>query len=475
VFVMSALVVGMSWAEPASDPSLMLAERWVRANDRAVFLGVPDRSAMVVASWLSGLDDGVLFSLYERELASGGTTVDVDVVPVFALSFGEMTPNYLGGDLEIGLGSARVMADVSAYWRKLEMRVTPRAGIDVHPDDLAADIPEVWVGWRGMHGGVGTGVQQRFVGPGRQTSLTLSDNARPAPLINGWFSSGELGDLRSRFRAEAGVGWFNVPRSDVVDPKWLLMDFRWLVVPQFEVGLSRVGIFGGDGRPQAPIGQLIIPTQPHVYNDPDQLEPDQDEMAAIDVRLSLPLGRWTSRPEDHVSGWWQHAGEDVIGREILSIPVPALAGVANMYGVELGLGQWLVQMEVTEVMDDYFRWYTGHRIYHDGFTQGGRSMGYAPGGDAGGIWGGITWLTTEIGASLHAEHVRRVGVAGRAGDKLHALSVDEVTTSIGLGWWLFNGARGWWRLDLSAESISGQNFTPGHSDQRLRVSVGLSP
>jgi hypothetical protein len=66
----------------------------------------------------------------------------------------------------------------------------------------------------------------------------------------------------------------------------------------FEMGATRMGIFGGEGRPSPDLAQLLIPTDPHVVDDPDQELPDQDEIAALDGRLTLPLapGSAVNRP-----------------------------------------------------------------------------------------------------------------------------------------------------------------------------------
>ena len=64
------------------------------------------------------------------------------------------------------------------------------------------------------------------------------------------------------------------------------MDGRWLVRPEVELGLSRLGIFGGEGRPSPGFGQLLLPTEPHIYDDPERLKPDTDEKASVDFRFA---------------------------------------------------------------------------------------------------------------------------------------------------------------------------------------------
>ncbi|MFT4978185.1 MAG: hypothetical protein ACI8S6_004093, partial [Myxococcota bacterium] len=230
----------------------------------------------------------------------------------------------------------------------------------------------------------------------------------------------------------------------------------------------RVSIFGGAGRPAPSLGQLILPTDPHIYEDPDQLLPDQDELAAVDLRLLIPI-----RPIDgYVEVYWQYGGEDVIARRLLDvIPYPALGGIGNLYGAELSVAPWSINVEGVRVFDDYFRWYTGHRIYHDGLTQQGRSMAYAPGGDSTGLWGAVTWLDDGTGGQLYAEQVRRIGVIAALDQNLLALGTDERRLRLGAVGWREHGLLGWWRLDASVERIRGVDFVVGAEETVWRVAL----
>ena len=118
------------------------------------------------------------------------------------------------------------------------------------------------------------------------------------------------------------------------------MELRWQLEPVPEIGWVRTSIYGGweEGalRPIDPL-QLILPTQPHVEDDPLQLLPDTDEMAAWDIRLRFPFRTWFNVPIDHLDLYLQHGGEDVIARRLGPIPYPTLAGVANLYGTTLAL------------------------------------------------------------------------------------------------------------------------------------------
>ena len=128
-------------------------------------------------------------------------------------------------------------------------------------------------------------------------------------------------------------------------------------------------------------------------------------------------------------------------------------------------------MEGVRALDDYFRWYTGHRIYHDGFTQNGQSMGYAPGGDSMGLWGAVTWLPGEHGVQLFAERVHRVGVVESLEQNLLALSGDEQRIRLGVSGWLGQRDGTWLRLEGSVEHLDGVDFVPGVHEIRYRFAL----
>jgi hypothetical protein len=242
----------------------------------------------------------------------------------------------------------------------------------------------------------------------------------------------------------------------------------------FEMGATRMGIFGGEGRPSPDLGQLLIPTDPHVDDDPDQKLPDQDEIASLDGRLTLPLGEWIGGEQvvDYLELYLQYGGEDLIGREILGVPVPALAGVANLYGAELGMGALVIDLEHARILDDRFRWYTGHRIYHQGFTQDGQVMGHPEGGDSRSTQTAVRWFPGEWGLELSYGHSLRVGIAAIEGDNLQALMADTSIDRVGLrGWRLYRGTR-WLSGAVGLVHTRNPDFLPGPSEWSWRVALG---
>ncbi|MDP6932438.1 MAG: capsule assembly Wzi family protein [Myxococcota bacterium] len=482
------LVLAVAVAEPRADPTTRLVEQACRSQGIEALLGASDASPLTSTHRLRQLyeDPRLEFALRDLEdeldALDGGEHWSWRVRPTGALVLGTRTPDYRSGDDEAGGISARSSLDSRLYrpWKGqvFELAVTPEIRADVGPDptpELGALPRELWGGLHGPSWTVGGGLRDRWLGPGRHGGLILTDNASPAPLFGAAWEGHLAPPIRpdihwGTIRLEAGAGWMTGDRDDVERPGWLLMDLRWAPVPRIELGASRMGLFGGVDRPTPSLGQLLLPTDPHVYDDPDQEEPDQDEIAALDIRVNLPLVAW-GLPLDYLELWWQYGGEDVIARELLGVPVPSLAGVANLGGMELVRTPWTLTVEGARVLDDYFRWYTGHRVYHEGFTRNGHAMGMGPGGDSLTAWGALAWFPGERGAEIWVERIHRVAVAEALGDNLLALATDEWRDSVGLRGWQFRESVGWWRLGLSIERSRGLDFVPGSDAWAWRISL----
>ena len=229
---------------------------------------------------------------------------------------------------------------------------------------------------------------------------------------------------------------------------------------------------GGEGRPLPPLGQLLLPTDPHVEGDPDAELPDQDELAALDVRLALPLARWLPGPVDALEGWYQYGGEDMIMRSIGPIPAPALAGVANLFGVRVSGADWWVSAERAVLMDDLFRWYVGHRVYHEGFTRDGQSVGHVNGGDQSTWWVSVGWAPWPWGGELSFEQVRRVGAIEKGGSgPVFTLMTEEHRWKVGGLAWKVRPGGGHLGVGGEVQRTTGRDFVPDAEDWTARLWV----
>ena len=399
----------------------------------------------------------------------GPLGLGLELRPRLDVSFGDGTPDNNGGEEEPGLFTPAASVGVAGFAGPFQVRATPWIRAGFTPGVAGrVDVREVWAGVRLPNFVAGFGRQDRWLGPARHGSLTLSNNAI-APWLGSVAGEGHLPGVLAplgRLRGELGLGLLGEPRNDVQNPGFLLVDLRWLPVPWIEVGATRLALFGGEGRPAVNVGQLLVPTEPHVYDDPDLTLPDQDELVALDLRICLPIRRWApSVPVDHLEAYWQYGGEDVISRRVGSLPYPSLAGIANLYGGEVSSGSFSVNLEYSRLMDDTFRWYVGHRVYHDGFTQQGRPLGNYGGTDSEMLWGRIGWRAVAWRSGLWVDTLRRVGVMESRNDKVFVLGTEEHSWRVGADLGVQTPRRaalpaGWLTVGYALEHVVGEDFVP---------------
>jgi hypothetical protein len=471
-------IIFQAFASPWDDPTIVLLERESRVAAADVVHGATLRDPL---TWAYRLDrfaltdesDKIVHAEYAAEIerVQGVRSFPWRVVAEGRTSGGDLAPDYGWGDEETGDVSLRGGAAFRVYPSIFEVTANPWIGLDLGEGATGGSVllPDAWAGIHTAAWTVGFGVRDRWLGPARHGSLLLTDNAVPAPLASASWEGRPWSPI-GRFHVEAGAGWLDRARSDVARPGWLLADLRWLPRPEVELGLSRMSIFGGVGRPAPDLGQLLVPTEPHADGDPQAILPDQDELASIDLRLTAPIARWRHADPhprrvggiDYVEAYWEYGGEDVIARRVLGIPLPALAGVANLFGGEIASGPLSLTAETSRLLDDKFRWYTGHRVYHDGFTQDGRAMGMASGGDAIATWLALTFFPVRWGVELSVEQIRSVGAIDATDRGIQALATDEIRRRVGIAGWTLASCRRWWRLRSVLERGTGLDFVPGH-------------
>ncbi len=459
------------------DPNRASAADCVRAGGYDVFLGDGAWESWEIAAKLPD-EPGCHGHIFARAMAPYGGHPSWELRPWARVSVGDSVPDNLGGDEEPGLATGVVAVTGIARAGPFVLAVEPELEGGVVPGiDGSVRLATLYgaARWRGLSAGFGR--RDRWLGPGRHASLLLSDNARP-PWLGTATVEGRLpgwSDRLGRLRVELGAGWLDQDRGDVERPGLLLLDLRWLPVPWVEIGATRLSIFGGVGRPAVDVGQLLLPTEPHVYEDPDQQLPDQNELASLDFRVSLPIRRWTGLPVDFVEGWWQYGGEDVIARNLGPVPYPSLAGVGNLYGVAVQVRPITMTFEYTRLLDDYFRWYVGHRVYHDGFTQAGRFMGSFGGTDSETAFGAVAVEGEPGRVRGWVDWTRRVGVVQAQNDRLFALMTEEKRIRLGVdaGWRL--PKEGWIVAGYSYDRTTGEGFVPGALGSHHRVYVGVEP
>ncbi|MED5369998.1 MAG: capsule assembly Wzi family protein [Myxococcota bacterium] len=473
------LLCGLAMSAPA-DPHLDdTHSRLLRSQGVPLILGGADRSPMHQASQLlsAPAQDGWydqwvrLYGTYDPEdlvLDGGRQRLSEPVVGLRATAWtgiGGAAPQGTLGDIEEDLVSLRAQAELVAYTPWYEARVVTEIWSEAPSFLLYFPVREAYGGFRHGPWRAGFGMERQFIGPARHGALVLGDSARAFPMGQASYE-GELGRAGA-LRAHVGAGWLQRPRGDVDHPGVLLMDLRWAPTGWLEIGATRFGLFGGAGRPMPSLGQLLLPTDPHVYDDPDRSEPDQDEIAALDARLTLPL----PGPLDYLELYTQYGGDDLIIGSIGPLPSPQLAGIANLVGAELSAGPWVVGAEWARLRDDYFRWYQGHRVYHEGFTQDGLYLGHPNGGDQDTLWLRAGYEPGTWGVELQAERVRRTLVLEVLNDSLFTGLEDEQRLRAELNVTYRPPGGGRWRVGYTIENIQGQDFVPGADLTQHRVVI----
>jgi len=227
---------------------------------------------------------------------------------------------------------------------------------------------------------LGAGAIDRWWGPGWQSSLILSNNARPIPSV--WINRKDTHAPQSSWLAWIGpwdltvlAGQYESDRA-VPDAKLIGMRFTFRPMNGLDVGLSRAIMFGGEGRPEgaSTIWNALI------GKDNGQLEANDpgNQIASIDARYGLAIGEQT------MGFYAQMMGEDEAG----AFP----ARKSWLFGADWttrllnGEQQWFAEYANTLADDflgnaipnisyDHSRYRTGYRHY-------GRNMATSFDGDA---------------------------------------------------------------------------------------------
>ncbi len=300
------------------------------------------------------------------------------------------------------------------------------------------DMPRGYVKLGGADLELTAGISDWAWGPGRAGLLWSGNAATPLSIRftqpHTWhlpWVFRYLGQFRFTGQWSALLG----PRDDVADPYLLAMKIDYRPIPWIEASFSRLSMYGGEGRPRGTardFWQLLWATNPHIEDDEAQQRFDANDIAALDISVMIPFANRVPLIE-FLQLYWSNAGEDTQRTYLGELPLPALTGVANLGGVFLGLGPLTLRFEWARLMDDRFRWYGRHRIYHDGFHHHGRVTGHPIDGDAEGTY----WeLGIDPGGGIELwiwlERVRHVGVVEVVDDTVYTLPEDRRRTMVGV-------------------------------------------
>ncbi|WP_315971921.1 capsule assembly Wzi family protein [Marinobacter sp. F3R11] len=226
----------------------------------------------------------------------------------------------------------------------------------------------------------GAGAIDRWWGPGWQSSLILSSNARPMPSV--WLNRKDASAPASRWLSWIGpwqltvlAGQYEKERK-VPEAKLIGMRLNLRPLDGLELGFSRAIMLGGQGRPEgaSTIWNALI------GKDNGQLEEDDpgNQLASIDARYGLALGGQS------MGLYGQMMGEDEAG----AFPARKswLLGADWTSQLFSGEQQWFVEY-VNTLADDFLgdampNITYDHSRYTSGYRYYGRTMGASFSGDA---------------------------------------------------------------------------------------------
>ncbi len=261
---------------------------------------------------------------------------------------------------------------------------------------------------------VGAGAIDRWWGPGWQHSLILSNNARPLPSV--WLNRNETTAPESQWLQWIGPWQFTVfagqLESDrvVPDAKLVGMRFGFRPLKGLDIGLSRILMFGGEGRPEnlSTIRDILIGRD----NGQDGSENDPgNQLGSVDIRYGFALG------DQSMGLYTQMMGEDEAG----AFP----ARKSWLFGSDWTSSffasdqQWYLEYANTLADDlfgdplpnvtyDHFRYQTGYHYF-------GRSMGASVDGDAEAVTLGLFNFFSDgsnLGISITSARLNKDGSTG---------------------------------------------------------------
>ncbi|MDI9244986.1 capsule assembly Wzi family protein [Marinobacter sp. CHS3-4] len=314
---------------------------------------------------------------------------------------------------------------------------------------------------------VGAGAIDRWWGPGWQSSLILSNNARPLPAV--WINRKDATAPESDWLEWVGPWDFTVFAGQLIDdrviPRAKLIGMRLTLRPieGLDIGFSRAIMLGGQGRSEgvSTLWKAFIGDD----NDTESEQPG-NQLGSIDIRYGFGLG------EQSLGFYTQIMGEDEAGY------APAkkswLLGVDATSQLMDSDQQWFFEFSNTLADDILGDVSTNvayeHSQYRTGYRYNGRNMASTFEGDAESFTVGVFNFFPEGQNLSAAVSYMDLNIDGTnntvitADDVFYNIPSDNqqvALLSLGYGTQFLNG----W-LDLTAQATDKKiKFLSGEKDQ----------
>lgn len=315
----------------------------------------------------------------------------------------------------------------------------------------------------------GVGAIDRWWGPGWQSSLILSNNARPVPAV--WLNRKDATAPETDWLEWVGPWQFTLfagqleKERAVSDAKIIGMRLTLRLVEGLDIGFSRGIMLGGKGRPE---GASTF-WNAFIGRDNEQLDRDREpgnQLASIDARYGFSIGDQT------IGAYFQMMGEDEAG----AFPSRKSWLFGTDWTTQLLSSdqQWFVEYSNT-LADDFLGdarpniTFT-HSLYQSGYRYKGRTMASTFDGDAETVTLGVFNFSPDgrnLSASLSYLDLNQDGgnrTSITDNDIFYNVprgSQKVALMSVGYGTQFLNG----W-LDLTAQAADKKmEFLSGKKDQ----------
>ncbi len=262
------------------------------------------------------------------------------------------------------------------------------------------------LGWQlGEHWQVAVGRISRQWGPGWDGSLILGSAARPIDSVSIEVRSGSLADSKywhwlGEVQFSGFVGKLESQRNDYNSPR--LYGARVVIrpIPSLEIGASRTGQLGGEGRSESlrTYLQAFLGRDNHVDANGDGGSQPGNQLGGFDLRWSL--AQWLPG----IALYGQMIGEDESGR--LPSKYMYLAGAEWRHAHGLVFAEW------TDTVAGSPGVAYNHHVYTDGYRYRGSPLGHWADGDSQ-LWAFGALMPSLFGGEALA--VLRVGKLNRSG------------------------------------------------------------
>lgn len=225
---------------------------------------------------------------------------------------------------------------------------------------------------------VGYGLLDHWWGPGWDSSLILSNNARPSPgvILQRNYSDAFETPWLSWLGEWTYTGFATVLNDTrvVTDAKLLGFTLAFMPVEGLEIGLRRTAQYGGEGRPESlsTLFDLIIGSDNCGSNGIGECTGDRDnepgnQLAAIDVNWHMPF-------EHPYVLYAQVMGEDEAG--LLPAKKAHLFGLSSVFEFEETQNRVYVEYSdtTTNFSTGQLNVIYNHSLYQSGYRYYGRSL-----------------------------------------------------------------------------------------------------